>query len=95
MHGLRNRRIPPGDPEVSATGRPSLFPGKDLSSPAKAYLTKVGKHRLTVVRAWLSKQTGWPVESLKTSDVIEAALRGEEATLAFLKKTGQLKAIRQ
>lgn len=91
MHGLRHGDLRRGGAAVSVTGRPSLFRGKDLSSPAKAYLTKVGHHRLSVVRRWLSRQTGWAIGDLKTSDVVEAALRGEAATLAYLKQTGQLK----
>jgi hypothetical protein len=72
---------------VPKRGRPSIFPGKvkKTANMKKGYLTERGRKAFDKRQSELSERAGFPVSE---ADTIEAAMLGEAATEAAIKKLG-------
>lgn len=55
-------------------GRPSLFPGKDISRHATSYLTKEGWNKLAVVQQELLRRYKDKVSLVSVSDAMEEGI---------------------
>ena len=77
---------------MARTGRPSIFRGKDRSTPVKAYMTPTGKKQLHVARRRLAHLVGWKVVDVSDGDVVEYLARGHEATVVYLTDRGLIAA---
>ena len=73
-----------------ATGRPSIFRGKDRTAPLKGFLTTVGRQKIEEARKRLATLAGWKAADVSHGDVVEYLARGEVATVQYLKDTGQI-----
>lgn len=73
---VKRVRKPAGALKREGAGRPSLYPGKDLSRHATAYLTEEGWDKLGEVQnLMLEKQTQAPfLQKITVSDVLERGI---------------------
>ena len=76
--------------KAPTTGRPSIFRGKDRTSPVNAYMTPRGKKKVHEARKRLAALVGWQIGDVKDGDVVEALARGWDETRAYLRQTGQI-----
>lgn len=73
-----------------ATGRPSIFRGKDRTKRVVGYLTKTGTVEFERARKRLATLVQWRIGDVTNSDVVEFLSRGEANALDYLKDTGQI-----
>ncbi len=67
-------------------GRPSIYPGKDLTRPVRGFVTPSGREMFESARRRVAKAAGHDVAATKDGDVIEALVIGMERALEHIRR---------